>query len=339
MRQLLYSTGVKINGQYLDKGVAVTLTNAPADDFVDGAKACLDELKGTSTGAQLLKEIDESGHTVTVYRTKDKLTGGNSQGGDSGEPGVDMVEDLDTKYADGSTELQDVLARATQDLSGRSKAKKFFGIGKARPKFLPLDAIARLVGATPGHLKEMAAGKRAILPNVDAKLRVYLYDFLTPGTGESCHVNFNHLRDNLSDDHKKYLPPGLTWEHRPPAVALGHELIHAWRVMSGRVLFPYGWEEEAMTVGLPPFSNMPLTENRIRVDWGNLAIRPHYEFIKMRTDLVSAKGAGIAEGTNTWQGNDRALHANQGLARTAADRRQAMGYNNDADDADEEWED
>jgi hypothetical protein len=82
---------------------------------------------------------------------------------------------------------------------------------------------------------------------------VYLYDFLQPGTGESCYVNFNHLRDNLSDDHRKYLPQGLTWQNRPPAVALGHELIHAWRVMSGRVLFRYGWEEEAMTVGLPPF--------------------------------------------------------------------------------------
>ncbi|QDT14421.1 M91 family zinc metallopeptidase [Alienimonas californiensis] len=339
MRQHLYSTGVTINGQYRAQGAAVTLSNDPADDFINGTKACLNELKGTSTGARLLKEIDESGHVVTVYRTEDKLTGGNSQGGDSAAAGVDMVVALDSKRPDGSTELQEVLARATQDLSGRSKAKKFFGIGKARPKFLPLDAIARLVGASSNHLKEMAAGKRAIPPAVDAKLRVYLYDFLTPGTGQSCFVNFNHLRDNLSEAHKKYLPQGLTWMNRPPAVALGHELIHAWRVMSGRVLFKYGWEEEAMTVGLPPFVNMPLTENQIRVDWGNLAIRPHYEFIQMKTGLVSPKGAGIASGTNTWQGNDKALHANQRLARTAADRRQAMGYNNDTDDADEEWDD
>jgi hypothetical protein len=57
----------------------------------------------------------------------------------------------------------------------------------------------------------------------------------------------------------------------------------------------------------------------------------------MKTDLVTAKGAGIDAKTGTWQGNDRALHANQGLARTLAGRRQAMGYSDD--DSDEEWDD
>ena len=109
--------------------------------------------------------------------------------------------------------------------------------------------------------------------------------------------------------------------------------------MTGMVLFRYGWEEEAMTVGLPPFSNMPLTENRVRVDWGNLAIRPHYEHIGMKTDLVSPRQAGIAPGTNTWLGDDKALHANQDLARTAAARRRAMGYDEDDDSSDEEWDD
>jgi hypothetical protein len=178
----------------------------------------------------------------------------------------------------------------------------------------------------------MAAGKRKIPPLVDARLRSYLYDFLTPGDGCSCHVVFNHLRDNLSDRHKRYLPPTHTWENRPPGIALGHELIHAWRVVTGMVLFEYGWEEEAMTVGLPPFSNMPLTENRLRIEYGSLAIRPDYQNIATETPLTDGMKLGVDRSNMAWQGNQGALTPQQDLAKAMSSRRRAMGYDDDDGD-------
>ena len=268
---------------------------------------------------------------VEIYRTWD-VTGGNYQGGD--DPALAMVVPLTTKHPDGTTELHQVLSRASQDLSGRSSFKVFFGIGKARPRFLPRDAIARLVGVTPSNLTEMEKGRRPIPPAVDGRLRSYLYHFLTPGDGCACHVVFNHLRDNLSPDHKKYLPMSHNWQHRPPGIALGHELIHAWRVVVGRVLFDYGWEEEAMTVGLPPFSNMDFTENKLRIEYGGLAIRPDYQNITTKTPLTDGMKLGVDRSNMSWQGKQSSLHSQQGLAMAMSSRRKAMGYDDDDDDDD-----
>jgi len=91
-------------------------------------------------------------------------------------------------------------------------------------------------------------------------------------------------------------------------VALGHELIHAWRVLAGRVLYRYGWEEEAMTVGLPPYSNMKYTENRLRIEFGGLAIRPEYQYKQFATGIIDPKQAGI-DSDKKWQGSASALAA------------------------------
>ncbi len=327
-----YSKCIRIRDKRIGNSVE-TLPKAKADSFIAATTEALDALRKTKTGNALIEAIDATGHRVDIYRGWDKDTG-NSQGGDSATSGVDMFVDLNTKYKTGGTELKVVLERACMDLSKRSSLKKFFGIGKAMPRFLGMDGVAKLVGVGTKDLEAMASGKTVIPPHVDAKLRVYLYDFLTPGTGESCHVTFNHKRDNLSPAHKRYLPSSHIWANRPPAIGLGHELVHAWRVASGRVLFKYGWEEEAMTVGLPPFGNMPFSENRIRVEWGGLAIRPDYQNIKMKTGVVDPKQAGLDPSNNAWQGNQKALHANQTMAKAMTQRRAAMGYDDDEDDED-----
>ena len=332
--QQVYSSGITIAGAYWDGG-SHALRTKRATEFIAATSAALDALKQTPTGLRLLTEIDQSGHQVTIYRTK-SVDGGNSQAGDSATAGVDMVQDLEARHPTHKTVLGAVIAAATEDLSGRSALQRAFRVGKAKPRFMKRDNLSRLLGVSPRDLQGMMDDKYRIPPTLDAKIRAYLYDFLLPGTGENCRVNFNHLRDNLSDDHKKYLPQSHTWEHRPPAIALGHELIHAWRVMTGMVLYRYGWEEEAMTVGLPPFSGMPLTENRLRIDWGGLAVRPDYRYIGNQTELL--RGQKTDRGADQiWQGDDKALHANQGLAMAAAQRRRAMGYDDGGDD-DSDWD-
>ncbi len=325
---LQYSSGILIKGARRKTHNILALNPAKATEFVNATRDWLNALKKTSVGAALLAAIDASGHEVEIYRTWD-ATGGNYQGGD--DPGLAMVKPFETRYTDGTTELQDVLDRSSQDTSGRSKLQKFFGIGKPRPKFLKRDAVARLVGVTPSDLSLMEKGKKPIPPVVDARLKSYLYHFLTHGKGCPCHVVFNHLRDNLSPAHKTYLPMSHNWQHRPPGIALGHELIHAWRVVTGMVLFHYGWEEEAMTVGLPPYSFMDFTENRLRIEYGGLAIRPDYQNLLPKTPLTDGMKLGVDRGNMSWQGNQSSLHSQQFLAQALSARRRAMGYDDDED--------
>ena len=178
--QLQYSSGILIRGRRRKGNNSAALDVAKAQEFIDSTKDWLDTLKRLGTGARLLQEIDDSGHVVEIYRTWE-ITDGNHQGGD--DPALAMVVPLTTKHPDGTTELHQVLSRASEDLSGRSSFKLFFGIGRARPRFLPRDAIARLVGVTPSNLTEMEKGRRPIPPAVDVRLRSYLYHFLTPGDG------------------------------------------------------------------------------------------------------------------------------------------------------------
>ena len=327
-----YSTGVVILGAKMpENGAPIALKKKFADEFINTTCNCLDGLKKTHTGSAIINAIDASGHTVSIVRVAKPDDGNYQSGGGDGE----MVIPIEEVHDDGTTELSRVLDIACEDLSGRSKLKKFLRIGKARPRFLNREAIARLVGLTAKSLGQIEAGRAMIDSKTKSRLIAYLYHFLTAGGGEDSYVVFNHTRDNLSPEHKRYLPQSHTWKNRPPAIALGHELIHAWRVAVGMVLYPYGWEEEAMTVGVPPFGFMDYTENRIRSEWGGLAIRPDYQNIRFKTDMFSNDEkikAGLDPSNNAWTGNDSSLHSNQGVAQVMAQRRKAMGYDDDDDD-------
>ena len=327
----IYSTGICIKSGRTGQGGHGALTGTQATDFVDTTRKVLDAIKQTNMGNALISEINASGHVVDIYRTWG-LDDGPYQGGENVV--ASMVVALDTPYGK-AVELKRVLDRACQDLSGRSTVQRFFGIGRARPRFLSRDAVAKLLGVSSSDLEKMENGKKPIDPNTDAKVRAYLYDFLTPGPGSDCHIAFNHKKLNYSAAHMKHLPMSQNPLHLPLPVVLAHELTHAWRVMTGHVLYLYGWEEEAMTVGLPPFSNMRFTENRFRIEFDNtgLAIRPEYAYRQFRTGIIDPKGASIDK-DKKWTGKSSALEpkVKDVLKEAMSKRRQAMTGGGDDDD-------
>src|SRR5690606_12276370 len=94
-----------------------------------------------------------------------------------------------------------------------------------------------------------------------------------------------------SEGHKRHLPMSQNTLHLPLPVVLAHELVHAWRVLTGRGLYFSGWEEEGMTVGLPPLSYMRFTENRFRIEFNTTGrtIRPAYAYPGYRTDMLQGQ--------------------------------------------------
>jgi hypothetical protein len=332
-----YSAGIRIEGRKIDEHDHIKVLSDPrARDFINATKTALNGIKKTPMGAQLINEINQSNHVVKIYRTAD-LDDGPYQGGEDQDKS--MVVAFDKPY-NGKTELHRVIGFACQDLSDRNAIKRFLGLGKAKPRFLKREAIARMVNVSLQDLKRMEDGTRAIDTNTQARLRSILYDFLTPGEGSDCRVAFNHKRNNYSEGHRRYLPMSMMPLNLPTAVALAHELIHAWRCMTGRVLFDYGWEEEAMTVGLPPFSSMKFTENRFRIEFDSagLAIRPEYAMLQPVSGIVEKRQLGVTDDMQ-WKGKTAQIETKQRsvLRGGMEGRRAAMGYSDDDDGFDEDW--
>jgi hypothetical protein len=131
--------------------------------------------------------------------------------------------------------------------------------------------VASLLGLAPEALKRLENGELVMSDDVHFKLAFYLYPWLTPGPGIHTAVRFDAAALPKHDGPK----PEAEWGAPVPAVNLGHELIHCLRMMQGMRVAEGMWGEESMTVGLPPFTTLPFTENKFRVEAG-VAVRTQY---------------------------------------------------------------
>ncbi len=93
----------------------------------------------------------------------------------------------------------------------------------------------------------------------------------TPGPGSDVEVRYNpavlHIKDGT-----------LAWHHRPPAIGLAHELVHAWTGVYGtRARYDEAGtnRRELQATGLGEFEHLRITENRFRREFG-LPLRPEY---------------------------------------------------------------
>jgi cold shock CspA family protein len=120
---------------------------------------------------------------------------------------------------------------------------------------------------------EMMDGTREMDDSTYFRLVLTLHDWLTPGDGVDTVIAYSAGPEgtckedpNPKADHEKYTAP---------FIVLGHELVHAWRMMTGRRVFIGGLGEEHMTTGLPPYTSMRFSENKLRAE-SNHAIRDYY---------------------------------------------------------------
>jgi type VI secretion system secreted protein VgrG len=96
-----------------------------------------------------------------------------------------------------------------------------------------------------------------------------------PGTGSDSTVLFNPDRKSTGSE---------KWETRPPAIGLGHELVHATHAARGEVDLKKvdndskpdpahpkqtakELTEEVRTAGVPPYDKEPYSENKLRDEW------------------------------------------------------------------------
>lgn len=91
------------------------------------------------------------------------------------------------------------------------------------------------------------------------------------GTGSGSTLHYNPNKTQIGDGTE-------TWQTRPPAVALGHELVHCEQAQNGGFSNEKigGVEkDELAAVGLPPYQDNAHTENKIRQEMGQQP-RPRY---------------------------------------------------------------
>jgi hypothetical protein len=103
------------------------------------------------------------------------------------------------------------------------------------------------------------------------KCELEIFDCLTPGKGVSCFIRWNPENDFIGDKAKLDAnAPENRWRRRPAWIGLAHELIHAWRYLTGRCIFPIRSNteqprlNELLTVGSLPVDHGKYTENGIR---------------------------------------------------------------------------
>lgn len=143
----------------------------------------------------------------------------------------------------------------------------------------PLQTLSNLTRIPMDRLAAMASGAQKCTQDDYMRIAVAFYEFLSPGPGCDTQVRLTdevviHSDEDLRKKDKvklKFYQNEFKVDGRAVRadIMIGHEFIHAWRMMVGRRVVSSGFEEEMMTVGLGPCADWPFTENRLRLEAGH----------------------------------------------------------------------
>ena len=296
-----YNAGIRVVGAFGQQFHDMVEIASPADArlFVAFTTKQLDALAALTSGAALLQEIARSGHRCTIACAKRK----GSQTTAESESASTLVDRFPRSFRPPHKLAPDPPAAS----SAESHQKKMEWLRKnpgsmkgwqldqpaayyaeelrrvVNRSGVPRQVLAGLVGKTEQQLEEMMAGTREVDDTTNYKLQLYLYEHLTPGRGINTYIAFDAgVRSQCAEAAKGDWVDG---ESQVPPIVLGHELIHAWRMMVGRRIYKGGVGEEHMTAGLPPYTTMKFSENKLRVD-AKLALRDFYSVMQPQLDEV-----------------------------------------------------
>ena len=273
-------------GANLGNGTAMSDKEGKA--FCDLVQSSLKRLNKLPTGLKIVNEIILKGKPCTIFSGDLANSGAAMPLTQSIQSQIDatvvyfMPRHKVQSWKQGGThpgginpKLKDNMGKALAAVGApvkkASTAPEFQKLmNRARSKFGDITSfIGRITGHTPEEIHEMAEGTRAMDRETFFKICYNFYEFLEPGPGVPVAVRFRPEPDI------------------PDHVLLGHELIHAWRMIHGRRLVMGGsmYDEEMMTVGLGIFAHWPYTENQLRREAG-IAARTKYGKIDVSSTYV-----------------------------------------------------
>ena len=288
MIEMNYNSAIRIQAAYGFKFInRVALADAAeAHEFIQFVEQQLDTINALRTGYKLMRAMQDTGKLVTIYLDKDRNGSAAVMEAETGTNDRDRFikafRPPSHRVIIGRAKLDNPLLKNASTVAkpGVWKAAVARGpyleeltaiLDRAGRSGLKRDAVAALVGLSRSQLDAIESGAAGMDDDTYFKFAFYLYAWLTPGPGINTAVRFDAAARPKHDGPK----PEAEWGVPVPHVNLAHELIHALRMMQGMRIAEGQWGEEAMTVGLPPFTSLPFTENKIRAE-SNLSIRTQY---------------------------------------------------------------
>lgn len=295
--------------------------NQPADGaFPQAVQQALELIRASSAGAEMLKEIEQAVPELMIVKAGDKVENKCAQKLDT-DPACDAAcyrEVLDSRLL---TDRLEALKLPREHAAWR-KHEKFHGKASVHRQpglkpntTLPLahrldkpgrvheaDNILRnrtaMAKVDPDDVPLVAPAARWVEQLQNGLVAYHVMDQLKPGVGTAAWVVWDPalLDAGAGLDPQKQAP----WMKRPTWIALAHELIHGWRLVTGRCVFRPNargeyYYEEAMTVGLPPYDGCRYTENRLRHEKG-LPVRSFYGAETQAQSVAAQKKHGEVEG-------------------------------------------
>ncbi|HUI53697.1 MAG TPA: M91 family zinc metallopeptidase [Bryobacteraceae bacterium] len=161
-------------------------------------------------------------------------------------------------------------------------------VGPPKPAPANFDAKA---GANLTALNEFVSGARTLADLPDSwsrDLQRLLRPWLPPGRGSACTIGFDPDQTYPCD-----ADPAR--KNRPPIIGLAHEMVHAWRYMTGKRMNvrTTGFDiEEVIATGFAPYNFEPYSENLFRTQFKDqkLIIRETYSWLPGSGTAVPTSG-------------------------------------------------
>lgn len=267
--------------------------------YINGVTQCLDVIAKVPDGLKLLQGLCAGSHRVTIQHPVPD-DDGNSCTRLTDHANPKLIQALEAKnqvnFQNELTAALDKAKRGGMTLEhfarqltlGMSPVTYKGSVNVAPPKPISMPGSVNTPGAVMMKiglevadkmqiLKDLASGARPLskLPaGWDKDLPRLLRNYMTPGTGSGSSVEFNHTKTfHCVDD------PAM--HRRPPAIGLGHELIHALHnakgVRMGILNSNNEKLEEIITTGFPPYNYEEISDNKLRTQWPSfLHLRENY---------------------------------------------------------------